>query len=96
MTSHVCLGVDDFERAMVFYSRVMETLGLSLKFCDRTKPLAGWVTDQSKGDISGLAPPTWQSVMTHEYEPWTEPTLTIDTAPISLAQAVATINLHLS
>ena len=43
MISHVFVGVTDFERAMKFYSAVMENLQLQLKFCDRDRPWAGWM-----------------------------------------------------
>jgi predicted kinase len=42
-------------------------------------------------DIPGLTPPTWQSVMDHEYEPWDEAPFCIDTAFASPAQAVSMI-----
>ena len=46
-------------------------------------------------DIPGLTPPTWQSVLDHEYEPWDEAPFCIDTALISPVQAVAMIiNRH--
>ncbi|WDU64558.1 AAA family ATPase [Pseudomonas poae] len=47
------------------------------------------------GDIPGLVPPTWQSVLAHEYEPWEDAPLTVDTAQITAAQAVETITRHL-
>jgi len=40
-------------------------------------------------DIPGLTPPTWQSVLDHEYEAWDEAPFCIDTALTSAAQAVA-------
>ena len=43
MISHVHVGVTDFERAFAFYSGVMDALGLSLKFCERDRPWAGWM-----------------------------------------------------
>lgn len=46
MLSHVCVGVSDFDRAMVFYSALMRELGLLLKFCEREKPWAGWVAPE--------------------------------------------------
>jgi len=46
-------------------------------------------------DIPGLTPPTWQSVLDHEYEAWTESTLRIDTALTSPAHAVSMIKGHL-
>ncbi|AWM91585.1 kinase [Pseudomonas sp. 31-12] len=44
-----------------------------------------------KIDIPGLTPPTWQSVLDHEYEPWDNSTFDIDTALTSPAEAVAMI-----
>jgi lactoylglutathione lyase len=40
--SHVFVGVSDFERALAFYRPVMEALGCEQRFCDRTRPWAGW------------------------------------------------------
>jgi catechol 2,3-dioxygenase-like lactoylglutathione lyase family enzyme len=42
MLSHVYLGVNDFTRAFDFYSMLMETLGMKLRFRDDAKPRAGW------------------------------------------------------
>ena len=42
MFSHVFVSVGDFERALRFYSPVMRTLGLELRFCERERPWAGW------------------------------------------------------
>ncbi|SFA91202.1 Catechol 2,3-dioxygenase [Collimonas sp. OK607] len=43
MISHVFVGITDFQRAFRFYSAVMETLDLQLKFCDADKPWAAWM-----------------------------------------------------
>jgi len=40
--SHVFVGVTDFERALGFYTALMDTLGLELRFLDRHRPWAGW------------------------------------------------------
>jgi catechol 2,3-dioxygenase-like lactoylglutathione lyase family enzyme len=40
--SHVFVGVTDFPRALAFYTAVMTTLGLELKFSDPEIPWAGW------------------------------------------------------
>jgi catechol 2,3-dioxygenase-like lactoylglutathione lyase family enzyme len=40
--SHVFIGVGDFERAFSFYSAVMRSLGVELRFCEPEKPWAGW------------------------------------------------------
>jgi catechol 2,3-dioxygenase-like lactoylglutathione lyase family enzyme len=42
MFSHVFIGVGEFERAFAFYSGLMDTLALRLKFCERDVPWAGW------------------------------------------------------
>ena len=42
MFSHVFVSVTDFERALRFYSAVLGVLGLEQRFCDPTKPWAGW------------------------------------------------------
>ncbi|CAM3596285.1 hypothetical protein CCOS865_04104 [Pseudomonas reidholzensis] len=47
-------------------------------------------------DIPGLTPPTWQSVLDHDYEVWVEAPFCIDTALASPAQAVAMISKRLS
>lgn len=44
-----------------------------------------------KSDIPGLIPPTWQSVLDHEYEAWADASLTIDTARTSASEAVTII-----
>ena len=42
MFSHIFVGVADFERALVFYGAVLSGLGLEARFCDRSRPWAGW------------------------------------------------------
>lgn len=46
MFSHLCIGVNDFDRALVFYSAITQTLGLELKFCDHERSWAGWQTPE--------------------------------------------------
>lgn len=43
MISHVFIGITDFPRALAFYTPLLQSLDLSLKFCDAEKPWAGWV-----------------------------------------------------
>lgn len=45
MISHVFVGVNDFDRALEFYSVVMGELGHKLKFCEPAKPWAGWMAE---------------------------------------------------
>jgi catechol 2,3-dioxygenase-like lactoylglutathione lyase family enzyme len=40
--SHVFVGITDFSRALAFYTGIMTTLGLELKFSDPDIPWAGW------------------------------------------------------
>jgi lactoylglutathione lyase len=40
--SHIFVGVTDFERALGFYTVLMEGIGNPLRFCDRARPWAGW------------------------------------------------------
>ncbi|ARU90569.1 AAA family ATPase [Pseudomonas sp. M30-35] len=47
-------------------------------------------------DIAGLNPPTWQSVVNHDYEAWDSAPLNIDTALLTPAQAVAMIISNIS
>jgi len=42
MFSHIFVGVSDFERALRFYSPLMNVLELQLRFCERDRPWAGW------------------------------------------------------
>jgi len=42
MFSHVFVGVSDFERALQFYSALLELLGVEQRFCDATVPWTGW------------------------------------------------------
>lgn len=42
MFSHICVGVSDFERSLEFYTVLMECLGIEPRFCDKTRPWAGW------------------------------------------------------
>ena len=51
MFSHIFLGVSDFERALGFYNAVLTGLGLDARFCDRSRPWAGW---QSAGEPQPL------------------------------------------
>jgi len=40
--SHIMVGVSDFDRALAFYHPLMETLGIEPRFCERSRPWAGW------------------------------------------------------
>lgn len=42
MFSHVCVGVADFPRALAFYRALMPVLGIAERFCEPSRPWAGW------------------------------------------------------
>lgn len=43
------------------------------------------------GDIPGHRQPTWEEIISREYEPWDIPPLVLDTATYSVAQCVAEV-----
>ena len=45
-------------------------------------------------DIPGLKPPSWTSVMRHEFEPWDRPHLILDTSRLSAADAISLVEQH--
>lgn len=47
MFSHIFVGVKDFDRALAFYGPLMATIGVESRFCERTRPWAGWQTPGS-------------------------------------------------
>ena len=51
--------------------------------------------ERRQADIPGHKLPTWQSVLERQYDAWDTEPLVIDTARVSVAQAVATIVRHL-
>jgi catechol 2,3-dioxygenase-like lactoylglutathione lyase family enzyme len=42
MFSHIFVGVSDFQRALAFYRAVLPRLGLEERFCEESRPWAGW------------------------------------------------------
>jgi len=44
MLSHIHIGITNFERSFTFYSAVLATLGLELKFSEPENSWAGWMT----------------------------------------------------
>jgi catechol 2,3-dioxygenase-like lactoylglutathione lyase family enzyme len=40
--SHIFVGVKDFDRALAFYGPLMAALGIQPRFCERSRPWAGW------------------------------------------------------
>ncbi len=48
-----------------------------------------------ESDIAGFVLPTWEDVMLRDYQPWTRERLTLDTARLSIPQAVAQVQAAL-
>ena len=42
MFSHLFVGVQDFNRALSFYRALMPVLGIRERFCEPSRPWAGW------------------------------------------------------
>lgn len=40
--SHIFVGVSDFRRALAFYRAILPRLGLEERFCEESRPWAGW------------------------------------------------------
>ncbi|HEX3843596.1 MAG TPA: AAA family ATPase [Steroidobacteraceae bacterium] len=49
-----------------------------------------------KTDIDGLVLPTWHDVLKHDYAPWEEPHLIIDTASVTPDEAIATLERQMA
>lgn len=56
MFSHVTLGVTDFDRALTFYSPILESLGHMLKF-NEPPNMAGWMPDGSSHTLFVICRP---------------------------------------
>ena len=57
MISHVCIGITEFERALRFYSEIMDVLGLDLKFSEPENSWAGWVGPSSPRPLFVIGKP---------------------------------------
>jgi catechol 2,3-dioxygenase-like lactoylglutathione lyase family enzyme len=40
--SHIFIGVNEFDRALAFYGPLMDALGIPSRFCEPSRPWAGW------------------------------------------------------
>ena len=57
MFSHIFVGVTDFERALAFYTPLMDALGIAERFCDRQRPWAGWQSAPDPRPLFVIAAP---------------------------------------
>ncbi|WP_397444217.1 AAA family ATPase [Pseudomonas chlororaphis] len=51
--------------------------------------------ESREADVPGLRPPSWQSVLDHDYQAWSGERLTLDSSLLSPAEAVQVILEHL-
>lgn len=47
-----------------------------------------------RSDLTGFEVPTWKDVVDREYEPWTEPRLTVDTGVLSVDECLGRIRAY--
>lgn len=57
MFSHIFVGVSQFDRALHFYSALMDALGIEQRFCDPEKPWAGWHSEGEQRPLFVIAHP---------------------------------------
>ena len=57
LISHVFIGINDFARALNFYSAIMGELGLLLKFSEPEKSWAGWVAPDASRPLFLIGKP---------------------------------------
>ncbi|MDH1109602.1 VOC family protein [Pseudomonas otitidis] len=57
MLSHVCVGTNDFPRALAFYAPLMAALDLPQKFCDPSRPWAAWMPREAQRPLFVLGAP---------------------------------------
>lgn len=57
MLSHVFVGINDFEPALVFYGALMEALGARPRFVDTTRPWAAWQPAQGARPLFVIGAP---------------------------------------
>lgn len=65
MFSHIFVGITDFERAIGFYNPLMAALGIEPRFCDRSRPWAGWQSHPGPRPLFLIGRPYDQ----HQHEP---------------------------
>jgi len=57
MFSHIFISVSDFERALTFYNPLMSALGIEPRFCDASRPWAGWQSNPDPRPLFLLGKP---------------------------------------
>jgi catechol 2,3-dioxygenase-like lactoylglutathione lyase family enzyme len=62
--SHIFVGVKDFDRALNFYTPVMEAIGAKLRFVELERPWAGWQSQPGPRPLFLIGAP--YDTMAHE------------------------------
>ncbi|MBR7800518.1 VOC family protein [Undibacterium fentianense] len=62
MFSHIVVGITDFERALAFYRPLMAVLGITSRFCDPSRPWAGWQSHPDPRPLFVIARPFDQQI----------------------------------
>lgn len=57
MFSHIFVSVSDFDRALAFYNPLMGSLGIQARFCDASRPWAGWQSSPNPRPLFVIANP---------------------------------------
>lgn len=57
MFSHVFVGITDFDRALAFYTPLMNSLGIRQRFCEPDRPWAGWQSSPHPRPLLVIAKP---------------------------------------
>lgn len=57
MFSHIFVGVSDFDRALLFYTHLMDAIGVEARFCDASRPWAGWQSSPDPRPLFVIARP---------------------------------------
>jgi predicted kinase len=55
-----------------------------------------WRVETRTSDIAGFTPPTWEEVVTRDYQPWSSERLVIDSAQLEPVEAVTRIRAALA
>jgi len=57
MFSHIFVSVSDFEPALAFYNPLMSSLGIQARFCDASRPWAGWQSSSNPRPLFVITKP---------------------------------------
>jgi len=86
--------VNPVQESRAAWQETAATAGVALAniqvFCSDTREHQRRI-ETREGDISGMIPPSWKSVLNHDYEVWSSRPFSIDTSLMSATDAVLAI-----